>query len=103
LISGSSSSEDDDEVEAFEEVKKFSPAKVLPRKSSLKKKAIAQYNNVEFSDGYDEEFYGDEADRAKLMAMTEIEREAVLYERAQAVFCWLLRVFLIISIETSQS
>jgi hypothetical protein len=51
----------------------------------LKKKAIAQYNSAEFSDGFDEEFYGDDADRAKLMGMTEVEREAVLYERAQAV------------------
>lgn len=36
------------------------------------------------SDGYDDDLYGDGPDRARLLAMTEIDREAVLYERAQA-------------------
>lgn len=39
----------------------------------------------EYSDGFDEDFFGDDEDRAKLLAMTEVEREAILYDRAQAV------------------
>lgn len=35
------------------------------------------------SDGYDADFYGDSEDKARLFAMTEVEREAILYERAQ--------------------
>lgn len=38
-----------------------------------------------FSDGYDADFYGDEEDRKRLAAMTEVEREAVIFERAQSV------------------
>ena len=34
-------------------------------------------------DGYDSELYGDEADRARLLGMGELERENVLYERSQ--------------------
>lgn len=36
------------------------------------------------SDGYDADLYGDSEDRARLAAITEVEREAILYERAQA-------------------
>ncbi len=36
------------------------------------------------SDGYDFDFYGDAEDKARLSGMTEVEREAILYERAQA-------------------
>lgn len=36
------------------------------------------------SDGYDADFYGDAADRAYLAGLTEVQREAILYERAQA-------------------
>lgn len=36
------------------------------------------------SDGYDADFYGDAEDRERLTKMTEVEREAILYERAQA-------------------
>ena len=36
------------------------------------------------SDGYDAYFYGDKEDQARLLAMNEVEREAILYERAQA-------------------
>ncbi|KAF9192387.1 RNA polymerase-associated protein rtf1 [Haplosporangium sp. Z 767] len=34
-------------------------------------------------DEYDAEFYGDANDRAKLMAMTEVQREQILFERAK--------------------
>jgi hypothetical protein len=36
-----------------------------------------------FEDGYGSDLMGDEADRAKLMAMTELEREMELTERAE--------------------
>lgn len=36
------------------------------------------------SDGYDADFYGDAADRSYLVSLTEVQREAILYERAQA-------------------
>ena len=35
-------------------------------------------------DGYDADLMGDDEDRARLAALPEVEREAVLYERAQA-------------------
>ena len=36
-----------------------------------------------FVDGYDENFIGDEEDRAMLEKMTEKEREQVIYDRAE--------------------
>lgn len=40
-------------------------------------------SDVEFDDGYGSDLMGDEEDRAKLMAMTELEREMILAERAE--------------------
>ena len=34
-------------------------------------------------DGYDDEFYGDAADRAYLSSLTDIARENILYERGE--------------------
>lgn len=70
-----SSSDEEEE----EEVKKEKPKK--------KKKAEhfdSEGENGFLSDGYDADLYGDSEDRARLTAMTEVEREAILYERAQA-------------------
>lgn len=39
-----------------------------------------------FSDGYDENLYGDEEDVQHLMSLTEIERESILFKRAQQAF-----------------
>lgn len=81
-----SSSEEEDEKEEVE---------VIPKKrvSSVSRRAT-EYR-AEYSDGYDEELYGDEEDRQKLLGMTEIDREAVLYERAQAVSLFMLVSLLI--------
>ncbi len=37
-----------------------------------------------FADGYGSDLMGDEADRGRLGAMTELERELILAERAEA-------------------
>ena len=37
----------------------------------------------DFDDGYDEDWYGDEDDRRELMAMTQLEREKILFERRE--------------------
>ena len=55
--------------------------------SNRKNKKLSLENEDDqgfLSDGYDFEFYGDFEDRSRLLAMTEVEREAILYERAQA-------------------
>ena len=36
-------------------------------------------------DEYDAEFFGDSKDRAELMAMSEVDREQILFERAKKV------------------
>lgn len=72
LFRGSSSEEGEEEVVP------------VRRKSALKKPTQSTVEG--FSDGFDEDLFGDEEDRRKLLAMTEIEREAVLYERSQAVY-----------------
>ena len=71
-----SSSEEENEQEEVEMIPK-------KRVSSVSRRAT-EYR-AEYSDGYDEELYGDEEDRQRLLGMTEVDREAVLYERAQAV------------------
>ena len=38
----------------------------------------------EFEDGYDSALMGDEADRARLNAMDELDREMILADRAEA-------------------
>lgn len=82
VCSGSSSSSSDDDGEGEEEiVPSYQKRKASPAASS--RKNVASF--AEFSDGYDDELYGDKEDRDRLLAMTEIDREAVLYERAQAV------------------
>ena len=52
--------------------------------ASKKKSVDSDNENGFLSDGYDVNFYGDAEDRARLEAMAEVEREAILYERAQA-------------------
>ena len=37
----------------------------------------------EFNDGFDEDLYGDDDDRAHLASLAEVEREAILYQRAE--------------------
>ena len=54
------------------------------KKSTLTKKIDSEDENGFLSDGFDADFYGDSEDRARLLAMTEVEREAILYDRAQA-------------------
>lgn len=79
LLSGSSSSSssDDDESEVVPSYQKRKASPVNTRKN------VASF--AEHSDGYDDELYGDREDRERLLAMTEIDREALLYDRAQAV------------------
>ena len=43
----------------------------------------ASSDSDEYGDGYASDLMGDEADRARLMAMTELEREGELYERGE--------------------
>ncbi len=74
-----SSSDEEEE----EEVMPRSPKK----KSKAKKSAatVSEDNEYGFlSDGYDVELYGDPQDRAYLASLTEVQREAILYDRAQA-------------------
>lgn len=60
--------------------------KVVKKKPKKKAEYIDSEgeNDGFLSDGYDADFYGDSEDRARLAGMTEVEREAILYERAQA-------------------
>ena len=53
-------------------------------KNHHKEKNDSEDENGFLSDGFDADFYGDSEDRARLLGMTEVEREAILYERAQA-------------------
>lgn len=54
------------------------------KKTSRSKQIDSEEENGGFlSDGYDADFYGDFEDRNRLLAMNEVEREAILYERAQ--------------------
>ena len=55
------------------------------KKMSRSKQLESEDENGGFlSDGYDADLFGDSEDRGRLLAMTEVEREAILYERAQA-------------------
>ena len=45
---------------------------------------VQEMSEDEFEDGYGSDLMGDEEDRAKLMAMTELEREMILADRAEA-------------------
>lgn len=59
--------------------------KIVKKKQVNKRKTFDSDNENGFlSDGYDVDFYGDAEDRARLNSITEVEREAILYERAQA-------------------
>ena len=42
-----------------------------------------QKEDHHYSDGFDEDYFGDEEDRKRLMSMTEMEREAIIYERSR--------------------
>ena len=52
---------------------------------SLRKKPTTTVEAEVFSDGYDADLFGNDEDRQQLMMMNEVEREAILYDRAQKV------------------
>lgn len=51
-------------------------------KKESKDEDTSDEDDAEFHDGYGDDLIGDENDRMRLMAMTEVEREAILFERS---------------------
>ena len=81
-IRDSSSEEEEEEEEGAAATAKISKRK--PTKKRAEYVDSEEENGGFLSDGYDANFYGDFEDRSRLSGMTEVEREAILYERAQS-------------------
>lgn len=79
--------EEDEEVSGASDSGDEGPSNKHIAKKSSKKKVSRKMNNSsdeEFDDGYGSDLMGDAKDRAVLMAMTELDREYILSDRAEA-------------------
>jgi RNA polymerase-associated protein RTF1 len=53
------------------------------RRKAVEKEEEKQEEDIEIDDGYGSDLYGDDEDRRMLAAMTDVQRENILYERGE--------------------
>ena len=76
--------EDEEVVDAKKETKMAKKKKKELAKETESESESIEFNLEEFEDGFEDDLMGDEEDRKKLMAMTELDREMLLADRGEA-------------------